>query len=217
MFSNTPTATEIVRRSTYGYYAGRHTMPSVIVPTSKHGRAPLAAWRKDVVPTVIAMAAEMGPEELTARAVAQRMGLQDDQIWRALPRGRSDILFLVAGKLQVRQSEFVAHHEGLRKRTVRARVEAHLARMLEFDFQPNVKAWRRACAAQSWYWTRDQYSRPLGRVEGALEPIEKDLGAAVAVVWAICESTFRDACVMDWTLAETSAEVKQRLMAVPLG
>jgi len=102
-------------------------MPSVIAPTSKHGGAPLAAWRKDVVPTVIAMAAEMGPEELTARAVAQRMGLQDAQIWRALPRGRSDILFLVAGKLQVRQLEAVAHHDGLRKRTARGRVEAHLA------------------------------------------------------------------------------------------
>src|SRR5436309_6816843 len=110
-------------------------MPSVIAPTAKHGGAPLAAWRKDVVPTVIAMAAEMGPEELTARAVALRMGLQDAQIWRALPRGRSDILFLVAGDLQVRQVEAVAHHDGLRMRTGRARVEAHLARMLEFDFR----------------------------------------------------------------------------------
>src|SRR3954470_1859946 len=105
-------------------------MPSVIAPTSKHGGHPLAAWRKDVVPTVIAMAAEMGPEELTARAVAQRMGLQDAQIWRALPRGRSDILFLVACKLQIRQAEAVSHHDGLRKRSARARVEAHLARML---------------------------------------------------------------------------------------
>ena len=192
-------------------------MPSVIVPTSKHGGAPLAAWRKDVVPTVIAMAAEMGPEELTARAVGQRMGLQDAQIWRALPRGRSDILFLVAGKLQVRQAEAVAHHDGLRKRTARGRVEAHLARMLEFDFQPKVMPWRRACAAQSWYWTREQYSRLWGRVEGPLEPIEKDLGAAVGVVWVVYESTFRDACVMDWTLPETTAEVKERLMTVTLG
>ena len=125
MSPNTSIARQIVRRVTYGSYAGRHTMPSVIAPTSKHGGAPLAAWRKDVVPTVIAMAAEMGPDELTARAVAHRMGLQDAQIWRALPRGRSDILFLVAGKLQIRQTEAVAHHEGLRKRTVRGRVEAH--------------------------------------------------------------------------------------------
>src|SRR3954465_3693561 len=192
-------------------------MPSVIPPARKHGGAPLAAWRKDVVPTVIAMAAEMGPEELTARAVAQRMGLQDAQIWRALPRGRSDILFLVAGKLQIRQSEAVAHHDGLRKRSPRARVEAHLARMLEFDFQPDVKSWRRACAAQSWYWTREQYSRLWGRVEGPLEPVEKDLGAAVAVLWAVYESTFRDACVMDWTLAETISEVADRLKVVTVG
>src|SRR5256885_16299905 len=102
-------------------------MPSVIAPTAKHGGAPLAAWRKDVVPAVSAMAAEVGPEELTARAVAHRMGLQDAQIWRALPRGRSDILFLVAGKLQIRQTEAVAHHDGLRKRTARGRVEGHLA------------------------------------------------------------------------------------------
>src|SRR3954465_2557548 len=166
-------------------------MPSVIPPARKHGGAPLAAWRKDVVPTVIAMAAEMGPEELTARAVAQRMGLQDAQIWRALPRGRSDILFLVAGKLQVRQTEFVAHHDGLRKRTTRGRVEAHLARMLDFDFQPSVKQWRRACAAQSWAWTRDLYSTVGGPLEGPVEPIQKDLGAAIAAVWAIYESTFR--------------------------
>src|SRR3954449_2642244 len=192
-------------------------MPSVIAPTRKRGGAPLASWRKEVAPTVIAMAAEMGPDELTARAVGQRMGLQDAQVWRALPRGRSDILFLVAGKLQVRQFEAVAHHDGLRKRTTRGRVEAHLARMLEFDFQPKVMPWRRACAAQSWYWSREQYSRLWGRVEGPLEPIEKDLGAAVAVVWAVYESTFRDACVMEWSLEQATAEVKERLLTVTLG
>jgi hypothetical protein len=36
-----------------------------------------------------------------------------------------------------------------------------------------------------------------------IEPVEKDLGAAVAVVWAVYESTFRDACVMEWTLEQT--------------
>src|SRR4051794_31660622 len=146
-------------------------MPSVIAPTRKRGGAPLASWRKEVVPTVLAMAAEMGPDELTARAVAQRMGLQDAQIWRALPRGRSDILFLVAAKLHIGQSEAVTDHDGLRKHTARGRVEAHLARMLEFDFQPVIKPWRRACAAQSWYWTREQYSTLSGRVQGPLEPI----------------------------------------------
>ena len=77
--------------------------------------------------------------------------------------------------------------------------------------------WRRACAAQSWYWTREQYSRLWGRVEGPLEPIEKDLDAAVGVVWAVYESTFRDACVMEWTLAETTSELNRRLMTVTLG
>src|SRR3954471_1871845 len=195
----------------------RLAMPSVIPPARKHGGAPLASWRKEVAPTVIAMAAEMGPQELTARAVALRMGLQDAQIWRALPRGRSDILFLVAGELQVRQVEAVAHHDGLRMCTCRARVEAHLAGMLEFDFRPDVKPWRRACTAQSWYWTRDQYSRLWGRVEGPLEPIEKDLGAAVAVVWAVYESTFRDACVMEWSLQEATSKLAQRLLAAPRG
>ena len=73
----------------------------------KTGGPQLAKWRQNVAPTVIAMAAEMGPDELTARAVAQRMGLQDPQIWRALPKGRADILFLVACDLQVRQIDAV--------------------------------------------------------------------------------------------------------------
>ena len=132
----------------------------MIAPTRKHGGAPLAAWRKAVAPIVIAMAAEMGPDELTARAVAQRMGLEDAQILRALPRGAL-ILFLVAGKPHIRQAEAVANHDGLGKWIARARVEAHLARMLEFDFQPNVTQWRRACAAPSWYWTREQTTREV--------------------------------------------------------
>jgi hypothetical protein len=112
---------------------------AVVPPMRKTGGAPLAKWRQDVTPTVIAMAAEMGPDELTARAVAQRMGLQDPQIWRALPKGRADILFLIACDLQVRQTDAVRTHDGLRKRSVRARVEAHLARMLTFDFDPSVR------------------------------------------------------------------------------
>jgi hypothetical protein len=178
---------------------------------------PLAKWRQDVAPTVIAMAAEMGPDELTARAVAQRMGLQDPQIWRALPRGRADILFLVAADQQLRQAKAVRRHEGLRKRGARARVEAHLACMLAFDFDPKVKAWRRACMAQGWYWTREQYAALSGDAEGPLEPIAKDLGNAVAPVLAIYETTFRDACVMEWTLEETTMELSARLQLISLG
>jgi hypothetical protein len=66
------------------------------------------------------------PDELTMRAVAHRMGLQDPQIWRVLPKNRSDILCLVAADLQTRQAEAVAQHPGLHKRTARARVEAIL-------------------------------------------------------------------------------------------
>ena len=121
----------------------------VVSPSHRTGGHPFAEWRKNVAPTVIAMAAEMGPDELTMRAVAHRMGLQDPQIWRALPHGRADILFIVAADLQLRQAKAVHSHDGLRKRGARGRVEAHLARMLAFDFNPRVKAWRRACMAQS--------------------------------------------------------------------
>lgn len=190
---------------------------AVVPPTRKTGGPPPAPWRQDVAPTVIAMASEMGPDELTMRAVAHRMGLQDPQIWRVLPRGRSDILFLVAADLQMRQREAVAKHEGLRRRTARGRVEAHLARMLAFDFGPGVKQWRRACAAQGWYWTSHQHADLLGRLPGPLEPIERDLGSAIAAVWALYESTFRDACVMDWTEEEATMELAARLAVINLG
>ena len=94
-------------------------------------------------------------------------------------RGRSDILFLVAAGLQQRQARAVASHDGLRKRTVGARVEAHLALMLAFDFEPGVKKWRRACAAQGWYWTRQQQVDLGGELPGPFEPIERDLGPGI--------------------------------------
>lgn len=183
----------------------------------KSGGPPLAKWREDVIPTVIALSKELGPDELTVRAVAQRMGLQDPQIWRALPRGRADILFLVTCDLQVRQIEAVENHEGLRKRSARARVEAHLARMLAFDFDPSVRAWRRACSAQSWYWTREQYATLWGDEEGPLGPVVKDLGLAIAAVWAIYEATLQDAFVMEWTLEQAIMELTDRLKMVSIG
>jgi hypothetical protein len=57
-------------------------------------------------------------------------------------------------------------HDGLHKRTARARVEAHLARMLAFDFQPGVMEWRCGCAAQGWYWTREQQADLMGELPG---------------------------------------------------
>jgi len=163
------------------------------------------------------MAAEMGPDELTMRAVAHRMGLQDPQVWRVLPKGRADILFLVAADLQMRQAKAVAKHDGLRKRTARARVEAHLARMLAFDFEPGLKEWRRACAAQGWYWTHEQQAHLLRELPAPFQPIERDLGAAIAAVWALYEGTFKDACVMDWTLDEATMELAARLQVISLG
>jgi len=195
----------------------RRAAAAVVPPTRRTGGHPFAEWRQDVAPTVIAMAAEMGPDELTMRAVAHRMGLQDPQIWRVLPKGRADILFLVAVDLQTRQAKAVAKHDGLRKRSARARVEAHLARMLALDFQPRVKEWRRACAAQGWYWTRDQQAELWGELPGPFEAIERDLGPAVAAVWALYESTFKDACVMDWTLDEATMELTARLQLIDLG
>jgi hypothetical protein len=192
-------------------------MAALVPPARKTGGPKYAKWRQDVVPTVIAMAAEMGPDELTARAVAQRMGLQDPQIWRALPKGRADILFLVACDLQVRQTDAVKMHDGLRKRGARARVEAHLARTLAFDFDPSVRAWRRACSAQSWYWTREQYAVLWGDEEGPLGPIVKDLGAAVAAAWAVYEATLQDAFVMEWTLQQATVELADRLKVIELG
>ena len=195
----------------------QHRGAAVVPPVRKTGGHPLARWRRDVVPTVIAMAAEMGPGELTMRAVAHRMGLQDPQVWRVLPKGRSDILFLIACDLQMRQARAVAKHNGLRRRTARGRVEAHLARMLAFDFEPGVKEWRRACAAQDWYWTREQQANLLGALPEPFGPIEHDLGSAVAAVWALYENTFRDACVMDWTQEQATGELTARLLAISLG
>jgi hypothetical protein len=53
--------------------------------------------------------------------------------------------------------------------------------MLAFDFQPGVTDWRRACAAQGWYWTREEQAALLGELPAPFSPIERDLGPAVAV------------------------------------
>jgi hypothetical protein len=84
------------------------------------------------------------------------------------------------------------------------------------DFEPGVKEWRRACTAQGWYWTAEQYAA-LGQLESPLSPIERDLGRAIAAVWALYESTFRDACVMDWKQEQATMELTARLQLVSLG
>jgi len=52
---------------------------------------------------------------------------------------------------------------------------------------------------------------------GPLEPIERDLGPAIAAVWALYEGTFKDACVMDWTLEEAMMELTARVQTISLG
>jgi hypothetical protein len=52
---------------------------------------------------------------------------------------------------------------------------------------------------------------------GPFEPIGRDLGPAVAPVWALYESNFRDACVMDWTQEQATMEFAARLQVISLG
>jgi hypothetical protein len=80
-----------------------------------------------------------------------------------------------------------------------------------------VKAWRGACIAQGWYWTRELYAALSGDIERPLEPIARDLGPAIAAVLAFYESAFRDVCVMEWTPEERTMELIARLKAVSLG
>jgi len=87
--------------------------------------------------------------------------------------------------------------------------------MLAFDFQPGVRDWRRACVAQ--YWTHEQQARLLRELPTPFGPIERDLGPAVSAVWALYEATFKDACVMDWTLQEATMEIAARLQVISLG
>jgi len=75
---------------------------------------------------------------------------------------------------------------------------------------------RHACAAQGWYWACEQQAELLRELPGSFVPIERDLGLAIAAVGAN-EITFRDACVMDWTLDEATMELIATLQAISLG
>jgi hypothetical protein len=71
-----------------------------------------------------------------------------------------------------------------------ARTQAHLARMLAFDFDPSVRAWRRACSAQGWYWTREQYAVLWGDEEGPSGRSSKTL----APRWRLSGQSTRPPC-----------------------
>jgi hypothetical protein len=51
-----------------------------------------------------------------------------------------------------------------------------------------------------------------GELPGPFEPIQRDLGLAIAAVWALYESTFRDACVMDCTQEEATMGLTARMI-----
>jgi hypothetical protein len=57
----------------------------------------------------------------------------------------------------------------------------------------------------------------LGELRGPFEPIERDLGPAVAVVWALYENTCNDASVIEWTQEQATMELTARLQAINLG
>ena len=67
---------------------------------------------------------------------------------------------------------------------------------------------RRAC---------EQQADVLGDLAAPFAPIELDVGQAIAAVWALYESTFKDACVMDWTPEQATMELSARLQMVRLG
>ena len=67
---------------------------------------------------------------------------------------------------------------------------------------------RRAC---------EQQADVLGDLAAPFAPIELDVGQAIAAVWALYESTFKDACVMDWTQEQATLELTARLQVISLG
>jgi len=52
---------------------------------------------------------------------------------------------------------------------------------------------------------------------GFRAPIERDLGPALAAVWALYEGTFKDVCVMDWTQEQATMELTATLKVISLG
>lgn len=82
--------------------------------------------------------------------------------------------------------------------------------MLVFDFEPGVTEECCARTAQGWYWSREQRADLLGEVPGPFEPIERDVGTAVAAVSALYEGGCRDARVMGWTQEQARMEIADR-------
>ena len=67
-------------------------------------------------------------------------------------------------------------------------------------------------------WERCRRGRPCGldhHPSGA--DCARQLWLPVAAVWAFYKSTFKDACVMDWTQEEATMELTARLQVISLG
>lgn len=54
---------------------------------------------------------------------------------------------------------------------------------------------------------RHQLAELVEGCQGHFEPIERDLSPVMAVVWALCETTFKGACVMDWTQEQATMKL----------
>jgi hypothetical protein len=77
-----------------------------------------------------------------------------------------------------------------------------------------ASSWARHVAPQACYWTRDQERARWGDLPSPFAPIEKGAGGATAAVTALYEDTFREACVMEWTLNLAGMELDDRLRAI---
>jgi hypothetical protein len=76
-----------------------------------------------------------------------------------------------------------------------------------------------ACASGRCRTSRQAQHRadPRRANWGPFGPIEGDPGPVVAAVWALDESTFKNASVMDWSPEQATMELTARLQMIGLG
>jgi len=89
--------------------------------------------------------------------------------------------------------------------------------LLAFDFGPGVKHGAAPAPPRAGIGRASSGRTSWGDLPCPFEPIERGLGPAVAAVWALYEGTFKDACVMDWTLEQAVIELVARLQMISLG
>jgi hypothetical protein len=64
---------------------------------------------------------------------------------------------------------------------------------------------------------REQQAALLGLLPGPFEPIERDLGPAIAAVRALYETTFKDDLLMNWMRRPPKMDLASRLQVIGLG